>query len=115
MKVVEIIRDINSISEPELFSKNVLKLFAPKKLIFKSAEYTRIDTGLEVNIPKNTNAFYCSLDKDFTEVDEGKHRIYLGLSSKSLIKDFCVKKGELIGFISFEAKQNLTFNHAAKK
>ena len=113
--IVEIIGDSKSIKKTELFSKNTLKLFAPKKLIFEAPKYTRIDTDLEVNIPKNTNAFYCSLDRDFTKIDEEKHRIYLGLLNKLFIKDFCLKKGELIGFICFETKQNLTFNHATKK
>ena len=83
MTTVEIIRDSKSIKKPELFSKNTLKLFAPKKLIFKAAEYTRIDTGIEINIPKNTDAFYCSLDRHFTEAAEAKNRIYLRLLNKS--------------------------------
>ena len=67
MTTVEIIRDSKTIKKPELFPKNTLKLFAPKKLIFKAAEYTRIDAGVEINIPKNTDAFYCSLVRDFKE------------------------------------------------
>ena len=77
-----------------------------KKNNFKAAEYTRIDTDLEVNIPKNTDAFYCSLDRDFKEATEGKNRVYLSLLNKSLIKEFCMKKGELIGFICYKTKQN---------
>ena len=114
MRTVEIITDSKSIKKPELFSKNTLHLFAPKKIIFKAVEYTRIDTCIETNIPKNTGASYCSLNRDFTQADKGKSRIYLGLLNKSFIKDFCAKKEEFIGFICSKTKTKKTFNHAAK-
>ena len=115
MTTVDIIRDNKSIKKPELFSKNTFKLFATKILVFRAGEFTRFHTGIEITITENTDKFYCSLDRDFTEAVPGKNRIYLGLLNKSFIKDFQISKNDIIGFICFETKQNLTFNHAAPK
>ena len=48
MSTFQVVRDSRAIKKPELFSSNVLKIFAPKTLKFKQAEYTRHDTGIVV-------------------------------------------------------------------
>ena len=53
METVEIIRDSRSINKPKLLSGNRIEIFAPKKLIFKNAEYTKFDTGIVIALSEN--------------------------------------------------------------
>ena len=49
MSTFEIGRDKRAIKKPELLSDNVLKIFAPRKLKLRQAEYTEYNTGIVVN------------------------------------------------------------------
>ena len=65
MSTFEIIRDSKSIKKPQFLLNNALKIFAGKKLKFKSAEYTEHDSTIVVNCPDNITAYYCSLNTEF--------------------------------------------------
>ena len=65
MSTFEVVREGRAIKKPELFSDNVLKMFAPRTLKFKLAGYTEFDTGIIVNLPTNINRYYISVDIKF--------------------------------------------------
>ena len=48
MSTFEVVQDSRAIKKPELFSERVFKIFAPKNLKLKQAEYTEHDTGTVV-------------------------------------------------------------------
>ena len=83
---VEIMRDSRAIKRQELFAGNILKMFAPKNLKFQPAEYTKYDTGIVVNLPKNVKRCYCSINKQFIKVSSGNKCIYLGLLNNYFTK-----------------------------
>lgn len=79
-------RDSRTIKRQELFAGNILKMFAPKNLKFQPAEYTKYDTGIVVNLPKNVK----SINKKLIKINSGNKRIYLELLSSSFTKEFTV-------------------------
>ena len=85
MSTVERRRDSRAIKKPEPFAGNLLKIFERKNLKFQPAECTEYDTGIDVNLPKNVNGYYCSIDKQFIKINSGNKRIYLGLLQKNLL------------------------------
>ena len=105
MSTFEIIRDSKSIKKPQFLLNNALKIFARKKLKFKSAEYTEHDSRIVVNCPDNITAYYCSLNTEFKKLEPGKTRIYLRLLNPSFKDTLTVEKQGMIRFIFFDPKQ----------
>ena len=86
-----------AVKKPELFSSNFFRIFAPKTLIFKQAEYTKYDIAIVIDLPDNINAQYCSLDKNFKKLEQEKTRIYLGLPNFSFKDELLIKKTTHLG------------------
>ena len=93
----------------------MLKIFAPKNLQFQPTHYTEYNTGSVVNLPKNINEYYCSINKQFIKIDSGNLHIYLGLLNSFFTKEFTVKKFNILAFLLFDSKDKFTIKHETTK
>ena len=53
-------RDSKSIKKPLLSKDEVLLIYAPRKLKFLLAEFTKYDTEITVMLPSNSQGYFCS-------------------------------------------------------
>ena len=75
MEVVKIIRDSRYIKKPKLLLENEIEIFAPKKLNYKSAEYTQYGNGVVIVLPDNVSGYYWILDNNITDLNVGENRL----------------------------------------
>ena len=109
MSTLEIIQDSRSVKTPEL-SSNILKIFVPRTLKFRQAEYTEYNSGTVVNFLDNITAYYCCLDTNFKKLEPGTTGIYLGLLNLSFTENSTLKKATLLNFCCSIQKTKLLLN-----
>ena len=63
----------------------MLKIFAPKNVKFQLTEHADYNTEVVVNLPKNVNGYYYSINKQFIKTNSSNRRIYLELLNSSFI------------------------------
>ena len=114
MEVVKIIRDSRYIKKTKLLSENKIEIFAPKKLVFKSAEYTQYDTGAVIVLPDNVSRYYWTLYSNFKNLNAGENRLHFRFLSQTFTLDFTLTKNDTFGFVQLFSSSKLKFEHATK-
>ena len=97
--------------------ENKTEIFAPKKLNFKSAEYTQYDTGVVIILPDNFSRYYWSLDSNLKSLNAGENRLYFGLLNQTFTLNFTLQKTlhlVLFGYYQTQ-KSNLNMPRKATK
>ena len=87
-------RDSKSIKKPLLLKDGTFLIYAPRKLKFPQAEFTRYYTENTVTLPSNSQGYFCSKYED--EIEQFlsiKKRLWIGILNKSFFEDIVIEKG----------------------
>ena len=109
MEVVRIIRDHKNIKKPKLLPDNVLKIFAPKKLLLKPAEYQQNDSGVVIILHEKVKGYFWSLDGDITDFNSGENRPHFGFLNQNFTLKITIEKGNTFGFVRLFSDADIRF------
>ena len=102
-------RDSKSIEKPLFLKDGVFLIYAPRKLKFPRAEFTKYDTEVTVTLPRDSQGFFGSKYKDeieqFLSIIE---RLWIGILNKSFFKDIVIGKGQVLGFFVLKTDKRFT-------
>ena len=90
-------------------------IYAPRKLKFPPAEFTKYDTEVTVTLPRDSQGFFGSKYKD--EIEQFlsiKERLWIGILNKSFFEDIVIGKGQVLEFFILKTDKRFTVKNETK-
>ena len=108
-------RHSKSIKKPLFLKDGGFLIYAPRKLKFLPAEFTKYDTEVTVTLPRDSQGFFGSKYKD--EIEQFlsiKESLWIGILNKSFFEDIVIGKGQVLGFFVLKTDKRFTVKNETK-
>ena len=104
-RIIKLISDKSNLIKPKKYKNNIFTIFAQNRSSIKIAETENIDTELIIDLPENFTAFFTTKfeGQDIQKlVEPCRKRLWINILSESYLKEYQIKKEDLIGYLVIE-------------